>query len=576
MKRSTPFLLLGVVALLLYGHTLQVPLYLDDVFNIAQNPVVLDLGLALKGVFARRGVTILTFALNYSLGGQNILGYHLVNISIHLATATVVLLLLRRVFPQRLWLALVGALVFLSHPLQTQGVTYLVQRMTSLSAFFFLLALYLFVRGRELLASGGIFNERRHLIWYVGALIAGGLSILSKEHAVVLPLALLLYVRIFLPDTESERPWRPLLTYTAPFFALPLLAVVVYLLLPIATGSGMKTLGSSGLLNNIQGNSPLHYLVTQFKVLWIYIRMLFLPYGQALDHAYPVSQQLLTLKSVAGLFGLLGLIGLAWRLLPRQPAIACGIFWFFLTLAIESSLIPLDPLFEHRLYLPMFGFAMLLPALLALLPRLEVQVGAAVAILLVLGVMTWQRNALWNDPIAFYADNLRVAPHNERVMFNLGEAYRGIGQFEEAERLLAMSIERNPRVDLSYMALKEIYTVKNRTEDMIDMLHYAVEHLPDNAKLYNDLAFAYAKKGEIDTAISFLKQAIAIDPDAATSYYNLAQMHAFSGNMEEVEINLRKTLSIDKNHADARAMLEDLQKQPGRSGEAIPRAPRSE
>ena len=561
MKRSAPFLLLSAVAMLLYGHTLQVPLYLDDVFNIAQNPAVMDLGLALKGVFARRGLSILTFALNYRLDGQNLLGFHLVNIVIHLSAAMTVLLLLRRVFPLRPWMSLVGALVFLAHPLQTQGVTYLVQRMTSLSALFFLLSLYLFVRAREILAIGGNFNERRHLIWYAGALLAGGLSILAKENAVVLPVALLLFTRVFLPDAGPERRWRPLLTYTAPFFVLPLLAVVIYLLLPVATGPELKTLGSSGLLNNIQGNSPLHYLVTEFKVLWIYIRMLFLPYGQALDHAYPVSQQLLTLESIAGLFGLLGLLGLAWRLLSRQPAIACGILWFFLTLAIESSLIPLDPLFEHRLYLPMFGFSLLLPALLALLPRPEVQVGAAVTILLVLGVMTWQRNALWNEPFAFYADNLRVAPHNERVMFNLWEAYRGIGQFEEAERLLAMSIERNPRIDMSYIALKEIYTAQNRTEDMIDMLHYGVEHLPKNIALYNALAFAYAKKGDIGTAISFLKQAIAINPGDAQTYYGLAQMYAFSGEKELIELNLRKVLSIDKNHAEARGMLADLLKE---------------
>ena len=561
MKRFDPFLLLCAAAIVLYGHTLHVPLYLDDVFNIAQNPPVLDLGLALKGIFARRGLSILTFALNYRLGGEDLLGYHLVNIGIHLATSVVVLLLLRRVFPLRPWMALFGALVFLSHPLQTQGVTYLVQRMTSLSAFFFLLALYLFVRAREILANGGNFKDRRQLFCYVGALVAGGLAILSKENAVVLPLALLLFVRFFSPDAEPERRWRPILTYTAPFFVLPLLAGVIYFLLPIASGADLKSVGTSGLLSNLQGNSPLYYLVTQFKVLWIYIRMLFLPYGLALDHAYPVSRQLLTMEALAGFLGLLGLIVLAWRWLPRQPAIACGILWFFLTLAIESSIIPLDPLFEHRLYLPMFGFAMVLPALLNLLPRTGLQVGFAVALLLVLGVMTWQRNALWNDPIALYTDNLRVAPHNERVMFNLGETYRGIGRLSEAEGLLAASIERNPRVELSYMALKAIYTTQNRTDDMIDMLHYAVEHLPDNATLHNELAFAYAKKGDIATAISFLKQAIAIDPAAVESYFNLAQMYALSGDRKQVEASLRKVLSIDKKHVEARKMLDDLLKQ---------------
>jgi protein O-mannosyl-transferase len=574
MKRFSPFLLLGVVGLLLYGHTLHVPLYLDDIFNIEQNPVVRDLGMALKGVFARRGLSILTFALNYRLGGEDLVGYHLLNIAIHLATAVVVLLLLRRVFRGRPWLALCGALIFLAHPLQTQGVTYLVQRMTSLSALFFLLALYLFVRGRECLSTPGAFRDRQHLAWYVAALVAGGLSILAKENAVVLPLALLLFVRLFLPD--ADRRWRPLLIYTAPFLVLPLLATIVYLLLPLASGAGLKTSGSSALLRNMEGNSPLHYLVTQFSVLWIYIRMLFLPYGQALDHAYPVSKELLTLKAVAGFSGLLGLFVLAWRLLPRQPAIAGGILWFFLTLAIESSLIPLDPLFEHRLYLPMFGFALLVPALLALLPRPDLQVGVAAAFLLVLAVLTWQRNALWNDPFAFYQDNLRVAPHNERVMMNLGEAYRENGFADEAERLYLQSLEANPRAAFGYFALKELYLAQERDDEMIDMLRYAIEQIPDNASLYSDLAFVYGKKGDIATAIALLKRAIEINPAATAAYYNLAQMYAFAGEWEEVENNLRKVLALDQNHADARAMLDDLLKKQGRSREGTQGAPRRE
>jgi protein O-mannosyl-transferase len=574
MKRSLPFLLLGLLGLLLYGHTLHVPFYLDDFTNIAQNPVVKDLGLALKGGLAHRGLSILTFALNYRLGGDDLTGYHLLNIAIHLAAASVVLLLLRRVFPGRPWLVLCGALIFLAHPLQTQGVTYLVQRMTSLSALFFLLALYFFVRGRERLATHGVFRERQHLAWYVAALVAEGLSILAKENAVVLPLALLLFVRLFLPGTD--RRWRPLLMYTAPFLVLPLLAVVVYVVLPLASGAGLNLAPSGGWLLSMEGNSPLHYLATQCSVLWIYIRMLFLPYGQALDHAYPVSKELLTLKSVTGLTGLLGLFVLAWRLLPRQPAIAGGILWFFLTLALESSLIPLDPLFEHRLYLPMFGFALLVPALLALLPRPGLRVGAAVAFLLVLAVLTWQRNALWNDPFAFNKNDLRVAPENERAMINLGEEYRANGSMAEAERLYLRSLEVNPRLATGYIALKELYLAQGRNDELIAMLRYAIGQVPANASLYNELAFVYSTKGDIATAISLLGRAVEIDPAAAVSYFNLAQMYAVAGDDEQVEINLRKTLSIDKNNAEARDALDRLLKREGRSGEGIPGAQRGE
>lgn len=181
--------ILGVVALL-YGHTLHAPWYLDDQSAINDNPLVVNLGLAWRQLMALRGVAILSFALNHALSGWSLAGFHLVNILIHAACGGLVLLLLRRVFPEAPYFPLLGALLFVAHPLQTEAVTYIVQRMTSLSALFFLLSLYLFVRSRELLASG------------------------SKENSVVLPLALLLFVVAFLP---GERLRRPLLLALTPF-----------------------------------------------------------------------------------------------------------------------------------------------------------------------------------------------------------------------------------------------------------------------------------------------------------------------------------------------------------------------
>lgn len=558
VKGYLPFLFLGLAVTLLYGHTLQVPFYLDDSGAIYDSKVVKDLALAFSRVLTMRGLSTLTFALNYRVGELNVVGYHLANISIHFAASCLVLLLLRRVFPQRPWQQYFGALLFVAHPLQTQAVTYLVQRMTSLSALLFLLAIYLFVRARESIAAGVGYREQRHLFFYFGALVAGALAILGKENAVILPVALWLYSRFFLSDQAEG--WRSQLVYLLPFFAIPLLAVVAYLLVPLLSGPGLDTMGYSRHLRSMEGNTPLHYLATQCSVLWIYIRMLFLPFGQALDHAYPISPSLITAKSVGGFLGLAGLVALAWHLHRRQPAITFAIGWFFLTLAVESSFIPLDPLFEHRLYLPMFALSVLVPTLVELLPRSVWQYLSGVVVILSLMILTWQRNDLWRNPIAFNTDNLKVSPDNERVYFNLGQEYLKVGLVAEGEGLVRESIALNPSRHFGYMSLYELYVAQDRLDEAIGMLEYGLDHVQgkDQGPLYNNLSYIYAKKGEFASAIEVLQLAIAADPGVPATYYNLAQMLMFAGEPQRIEENLRKTLALDPNHGDARAMLESL------------------
>lgn len=555
-RQFAPMLLLCLVGALLYGHTLGVPFYLDDEFSLRQNPQVRELALALDGLFGRRGLSLFTLAVNYRLGGEELAGYHLVNIAIHLGAACVSLLLLRRVFPQRPGLALAGALIFVAHPLQTQGVTYTVQRMTSLSALFFLLAVYLFVRAREVLAAGGAIGGRRHLACYLGAAAAGGAAIMAKETAVVFPLAFLLFARLFLPADRGG--WLHLVRYTAPSAILPAVAVIAYLLIPLMTGQGLESTGDSGQLRNMDGNSPLNYLATQFSVLWIYIRMLFLPYGQALDHGYPVARTLLTFKPLAGALGLAALGALAWQLRRRQPAIAGGIAWFFLALAVESSFIPLDPLFEHRLYLPMFGFAMVVPALAGMLPRPAWQAGLLVAVILVLALLTWRRNQLWNDPLAFFEDNARVTPHNERAFFNYGLELLKAGQYEEAERKLRKSIAMNPLPRFGYLALKELYLRQGRFDDAIALLRYALDYVDDRGLLYNELAMLYGKKGDYAAAVAAMQRAVAADPGNATAYLNLAQMALLAGDRDLAWNSLRRTLELRPDDAEAKVLFDKV------------------
>lgn len=551
-KRDLAWLmLLAAAAAALYGHTLNAPFYMDDYPAIVDNPQARHPLPALQALLDRRGVATLSFALNYRFGGLDLPGYHLVNIALHLCCAWLVYLLLKRIFPGRPFFPGLGAMLFIAHPLQTQAVTYVVQRMTSLCALLFLLSLYLYARARERLAAGGSFRCPVHLTFYLLSLATAALAVYTKEIALVLPAALLLFERFFLP---GDRPWRTVLLYLLPFCAVPLVFFAQHLLLPLMAGETLLAVSNTEKLVSLQGNSPVRYLVTEFSVLWIYLRLLFLPYGQALDHGYPVVKSLLSLKSLAGFLGLAGLGWFAFVLRKREPPVAFGIAWFFLALAVESSIIPLDPLFEHRLYLPMFGFVVLLLGLATKVPGRQATLVGLCALVLCYGVLTWQRNQLWNDPVALYEDNLRRAPQVERIHVNLAVAYLDRGRLPEAEALLRRALALNPNLDDIYVNLSKIFfrqAYQQSLSDSLAVLQEGMRRNPDSEKIYNNIAGVYLKIRDFDKAIQYLNQALALNPHYAQAYTNLGAAYAGLNRWEEAERYHRRAIEESPEYASA-------------------------
>lgn len=555
-------LLVSLVVILLYAHTLHVPWYMDDASTIVENPLVHNLGAAWSGVLQPRGITTLSFALNYQLGGLGVSGYHLVNIAIHILCGSLVQLLLRRIFRDGWLWPLFGALFFVVHPLQTQAVTYTTQRMASLSALFFLLGLYLFVRSREQLAAGSRFRSAVHLGWYAGALLSGALAMLSKESAAVLPLALVLFARFF---SSPPPKWKSLLLAVGPFFLVPLV-MGLYHLVPVLTGAErLSTITNFANLASLQGNSPFRYLVTEFSVLWIYLRLLFYPYGQALDHDYPVVRELLTWQNSMALLGLLVLGWIAWRQRKDWPVFTFAVAWYFLTLAVESSVIPLDPLFEHRLYLPMFGYAAALADGARRLPWPQVGMLGAVLLILVLSVFTWRRNLLWNDQVAFYQSNLRIAPRSERVNNGLAASYYAAGRLAEAESYFKKTLELNPGYLYNYGNLPALYLQQGRVGEAIALYEKGLGYLPNNAILYNNLAVVYenlaAKNGgsyENARAVQLFEQALKLDRRCAPAFINLGRHYKRIGRLDEAVALLLQGVGASPLDAAARADLAEV------------------
>jgi tetratricopeptide (TPR) repeat protein len=539
--------LVGIVLLggLIYGHTLHVPWYLDDTRTIVENQSIHRIQEALQDfLVVKRGAANLTFALNYHFGGTSVVGYHLVNILIHLITSWLVFLLLKRVFRKRFLLAFGGSLIFLAHPLQTQAVTYISQRMTSLAAMFFFLALYLYILARE----SAIHQPIRHWLSYGAALLCGALAVLVKQNTAVLPAAIFLFDRYFLAG-EKRLSTPHLLAYVVPFAAVPLWLAVDSLLVPLLVGGGIAHVGGVPNLVHLRNLSPINYLVTEFSVIWYYLRLLIIPYGQALDYDYPIVASIWTVKNLIAFLGIAALLTGASFLRKRLPLVSAGIFWFFLCLSVESTIIPLDPIFEHRLYIPLFGFILVVMAGFARLPRRAALI-IGTSLICVLAVLTWQRNQLWNDPIAFYRDNLKRAPRSERVNLDLANAYRKEGRLAEALPLYQQALKINPDYVLIHINLSKLYVIQKDYSKAAAILQEGIRRNPSYYKLYNNLGVIYNMLGKFNEAAAYLQEGVQLEPDNATLHFNLGLALERLARYDEAIEHFRRAIALEYSNPD--------------------------
>jgi Flp pilus assembly protein TadD len=365
---------------------------------------------------------------------------------------------------------------------------------------------------------------------------------MSKENAVVLPVALLLYDWYFL-DGRSKGV-RKLLTRTLPFFVIPVFFAGYYLFYPMLNGIGVTTLATTEPIMSLRNLTPLTYFVTEFSVVWTYIRIFFAPYGITLDFCYPVVGKVLTLRTIAAASGLAGLVVLAWRLRQKCPRISFGIFWFFLTLSVESSFIPLDPLFIHRLYLPMIGIVIVVLDILDRIPWRRGVLAALCAVICVYGVITWQRNMLWRDPVAFYEDNLRKAPQSERVRVVLSEAYQKQGRNKDARRMLLEAMEINRTYSQAIDALARLDIIEGNDSEALILLEQGVQANPQSKELHTVMGALYSKLGRYAEAELSLQRAIALDPLFGRAHSNLGVLYARQERLSDAVNEYRLALKV--------------------------------
>ncbi len=558
-------LVVVAAALLAYHNSFTGPFIFDDRQSIQENPTIRHLWPVWQPLSPPHWVTVdgrpivnLSLAVNYAISGVEVQGYHALNLTIHILAGLTLFGVVRRTLLQpRLRerfgtvadeLALAVAVLWTVHPLQTESVTYVIQRTESLMGLFFLLTLYCLIRGAE---------SPRPRVWYGLCMTACALGMASKEVMVAAPLIVLLYDWVFLASSFRE-VWR---WRTALYVGL----AATWLILSVLVATTPRT----GTGFGFEGLTPWDYLKTEAGVIVYYLRLSFWPHPLVIDYFdWPIAWSLKD-SFVPGIVvaGLLGATVWAFR---RRPWMGFLGAWFFLILAPTSSFLPSlgEAAAERRMYLPLAAVIVLV--VVGIYTRLGRRSMPVFLVLAVgMGFLTVQRNKDYRSGFAIWADAVAKRPENPRAHYNLGVALRRADKVQEAIEQYEEALRIKPDYAEAHCNLGIVLTQSGRVPEAIEHLQHALRVAPDFPDAHCNLGIALAQAGREQEALGHFEQAVRIDPDYADAQYNLGVALEQAGRMREAVEHYEQAVRINPDYADVHYNLGLALTRLGRLPEAI-------
>lgn len=579
VERILPFLIvLATVAA--YSNSFRVPLIFDDANYVLYNSAIRSGRIA--DLPRPRFVVYLTLLANRRLGG-NIADYHATNLAIHTLSALLLYGVLRRALVsdalrgryRQVYSALAGvaACLWAVHPLQTQSVTYVIQRSESLTGLFYLLTLYCLAR-----SASGV----RQTLWGACAVAACAAGMGCKEIMVTAPVLALAYDRVFLARSWRELARRRRLVHAG---LLASWAVLAWLMVSVHSQPGGSGYGSETAGFGFDRISPAAYAITQFGVVVRYLRLAAWPHPLCLDYAWPVAAGM---GEVLPQFLFLCALGIAalWALVRVPPLGFLGL-WFFGILAPTSSVMPIsDPAVEHRTYLPLAAF-MLFEVLAAweLARRVPARNRNGFAlrgpivvcvtslwIFLFIG-MTFRRNHDYRSRKAIWASVLKTCPHNPRARNNYASALANDDKdFEAAIPHFREILRIKPDYVSAYKNLGICLIMTGAIDEGIAWCRKALEAEQGpmcDADAMFDIGIGLARKGDPAGAAQQYRAAIARYPAIVKAYNELGKVLVRMGDVEEAESQFRKAIALYPHFAGAHYELAGLLDRKNLSAEAI-------
>ena len=521
------FCILAALIFLIYSNSFQASWHFDDYENVTSNVRVQirDLGpeTLIKTFFASpegkqhpfRSAAYFTFALNAYFGGTDVFGYHVVNVTVHLLTAFFLFLCVLTLFdtprlerdshPDAMFIAFLTAILWAANPIQTQAVTYIVQRMAAMAAMFTIIGIYCFLAARLTASS------RRRIVMMTGCGLSYFLAVMSKENAAIFPLSLLFLEFIFFRDCRKPREVKMLILLLAAGTA------AVIALGAILFGNPF------GFLNGYPNRTftPFQRLLTEARIVVHYLSQIFYPVPTRLSlyHDVALSHSLLqpwtTLPSVLAILALIG-VGLKW--MATRPLLSFAILFFLVSHLIESTVIGLELVFEHRNYLPsLFIFMPVAVGVEWLTNHYQwnsfvmrrVLIAGTALLIIGYGAGTFVRNQAWANEKTLWEDTLAKAPNSIRAHHELAyQYYEKIGNYDAALYLYHRGLDRSGQnvyeKTLSLNNIASIHFTRGEYNRAAEYWKKAIDSYPKYSQAYYRLALTQTWMGEWDAAAETL------------------------------------------------------------------------
>lgn len=608
---SIAILIVGIVVA--YHNTLHSPFVFDDMPNITQNEnnhlTQIDLS-SLKQVFSRnqstqgRPFAHLTFAVNYYFGELKPFGYHLVNISIHILIAVLLFHLYTWYFRQDSetyhgaeYPALFCAFIWATSPVQVTAVTYVVQRMTSLCVLLTIASLICYIRARQVSPSPRHRYAGRGCFLYAASFLFWVLALLTKEIAVILPIIILLH-EVYFFRSLSWNSFVRIKIYL--FLFVSLLVLLSFYSLPYL----------SNIVLNGYGERPFtlwERLLTQSRVVLHYLSLFLYPDPERLMlfYDFPLSRSLT--KPLSTLFSIVAIIFIilgALRFRQKARLISFGIVWTFLGLVLESTIIPLELVFEHRFYLPSVGFTLFLMSsgllIFSRVRRGKILLFLVCSMLIVVQIFwTYKRNQVWSTELTLALDAVKKTPRLPRSVNFLAGAYIHAGDFESGRAELEKALLIAPADNIIISNLYMLHADTGRTQesfiylerlkqsmkdgnfkclqrdalmgvaadlmqrgylhDVLFIYHRLEQCKPEAAVIYDNMAIAYEQTGDIVTGARYYEKALRVNPENFDYAISLAQAYYVLGDRHNAN-RLLKSLDRRKLAVHQKKMVDIIER----------------
>jgi len=499
---------------------------------------------------AYRPLTVLTFRLNYALGGLDPFGYHLGNVAAHVA-ACVLLLLVGRVVFGNITTAGVAALLFATHPVHTEAVAAIVGRQELLCAAFLLATLLAYTRAAR--------AESTSWPWFAVTLALYVAAAMSKETGITVLGLLCAYDVLLLPcERQGRRPLKALLVRQAVIAGAGVAFIAVRAAITVQFGPAFAHV-----------DNPYHFLTGLPKALSYahlharYAWLLLWPVGLSADYSYnaiPAVTSLADPRNLAALC-LYGAVaagaGLTCRSPDRNLLLFCLAALIVPFLPVSNVFFPVACVIgERSLYLPSIGFCLLLAYALQRLRRIQGWGPAAAralagALLALYAARTWLRNPDWSTPERLFTSALRVCPNSAKARLCVGVVRAKQDRLDEAIACFRAALEVEPDYPEAHYCLGKAHADQGRLADAGACYRRALRHRSSHAEANHGLALLLVRQRKYPDAAEHLRRSLRAAPRSARAHNNLANVLCLQGEYPEAERHYREALRLDPANADA-------------------------